>query len=71
MLGNLIVTTNGSHKHNAFKYNIILSIAIDKVVVQELNQVGAMHDLIPLISMHIHHGAKKFDLKIGVFSAVL
>ena len=71
MLRDLIVTANSGDKHHAFQDYVVLGIAVDEVVVQILNQVGAMHHFVPLVCVHVHHGTEEFNLQICVFSAVL
>ena len=39
--------------------------------MKELDKIGAVHDLVPLVRVNVDHGPEELDLKISIFTTVL
>ena len=58
---NLIIPANGAYKHDTLQQDIILSILIDQMIVNVLNEVELVDLFSPQISWNVDHGSQKFQ----------
>lgn len=69
--GNRFGSSDSGDKHHALENDVVLSEAVDEVVVDELEEVCPLYRFLPCVVLDVHHGAEEFEHEVGVVAALL
>ena len=70
-LGSFVIAANRPDEHHTFEENVVFSIAVHQMVVEELYQIPLFNFQRPEISWDVDHRAKQLEEKVGVFVCMM
>jgi len=65
-LSNIVVPADGSDEHDALKKDVVLSILVHKVVVDESDEVEFLYLVHPQVRWDVNHGSKQLKQQVSV-----